>query len=93
MASPTLAGSRLFRSLVLATSVFSLLLWVYIVIRIVFNDVDVTTPFVDAVPFLSFEVLGALTFGLSFVCTVLYFWLWGRLPGTPGASSSADPKP
>lgn len=87
----TLSRSRLFRSLVLSTSIFSLLLWTYIVIRIVFNDVDVTTPFVDAVPFISFEALGALTFGLSFVCTVLYFWLWGRLPGAPTATPSDRP--
>lgn len=78
MAFSLLRGSRFFRSLVLTVGVFSFLLWLYIVMRIVFNDVDVNTPFVDSVPSISFSILGAFSFGLCALATFVYLWLWGR---------------
>jgi hypothetical protein len=71
-------NSRLVRSVVLTTGVFSFLLWLYIVARIVVNGVDVNKPFVTRVPGISFAALGAISFGVSFVAMLLYVWLWGR---------------
>lgn len=62
----------------MTTGVFSFLLWLYIVMRIVFDDVNVLSPFISRVPSLSFWVLGAISFVVSFLCTVVYLWLWGR---------------
>src|SRR5213594_4329594 len=73
-----LRSSRFFRSLVLTTWVFSVLLWLYIVARIIVNQVDVHMPFVDSVPSLSFSAMGAFAFGLSFLSMFIYLWLWGR---------------
>ena len=78
MVVPFLRRSPFFRSLVLTTGVFSFLLWLYIVMRIVFNHVNVMTPFVNRVPSISFWVLGAISFAVSFLSMFLYLWLWGR---------------
>ena len=50
-----------------------------VVLRIVFNHVSVVSPFISGVPSLSFWVLGAASFVLSFLCMLLHVWLWGRL--------------
>jgi hypothetical protein len=42
-----------------ALVLFSFLLWLYIVLRVVFNDVNVMSPFIYCIPSLSFEALGA----------------------------------
>jgi hypothetical protein len=78
MAAPLLRSSQFLRSLVLSTWVFSMLLWLYIVARIIVNGVDVHTPFVDSVPSVSFSALGAFAFGLSFLTMFFYLWIWGR---------------
>jgi hypothetical protein len=72
-------GHQFFRSFVLTTGIFSLLLWLYIVVRIVVSGVDVHWPFVDSVPAISISAMGAFAFGLSFLCTFVYLALWGNL--------------
>ena len=70
------ALSRFTRALMWATSVYSLLLWAYIVLRIVFSRIDVHDPFIDGIP-ISFWVLGLIAFVVSFSSTVIYLSLWG----------------
>ncbi|TLZ56996.1 MAG: hypothetical protein E6K17_03445 [Methanobacteriota archaeon] len=78
MVVPLLRSSRFFRSLVLTTWFFSVLLWLYVIARIIVNQVDVHMPFVDSVPSVSFSAMGAIAFGLSFTSMFIYLWLWGR---------------
>lgn len=77
MLIPFVRQSRFFRALVLTTSLFSFLLWLYIVLRIVFNHVDMGADFIYGIR-ISFWVLGAIAFVVSFFSTFLYLWLWGR---------------
>lgn len=72
--------SRFFRALVFSTWLYSLILWLYIVARIVVNGVDVHWPFVDSIQSISISEMGIAMFLLSFICMVIYFWLWGKLP-------------
>ncbi len=72
---------RLLGVSVLATGFLSLLLWIYIAVRIVTCDVEVCyidwySPFFGWFPFISFLEAGLLAFVLSFVCTVLYLTFW-----------------
>jgi len=83
MVVPFARQSRFFRALVLTTAVFSFLLWVYIVLRIFISRVDVHWPFFDSVPGLSISAVGTFAFGLSFLCTFVYLWLWGRFAWGP----------
>jgi hypothetical protein len=76
MVAPLLRNSAFLRAFVLTTGVFSFLLWLYIVLRIVFNRVSVMAPFIDRVPSISYWVLGAFSFVVSSVCMFLYLWLW-----------------
>ena len=85
-----LRGSRFLRALTLTTAVFSFLLWLYIVLRIVFNHVNVRSPFISSIPSLSFWVLGGLAFALSFGATLVYLWLWGRFRAPPMVWSSYE---
>jgi len=78
MVGPHLRSSRFFRSLVLTTCVFSVLMWLYIAARIMVNQVDAHMPFVDSVPSLSFSAVGAFAFGMSSLSMFIYLWLWGR---------------
>lgn len=78
MAVSLVRSSRFLRSLVLTVWVFSLLLWLYIVVRIVVNGVDVHTAFVDSIPGVSFSAVGVFSFGLSFLGMFTYLWIWGR---------------
>jgi hypothetical protein len=68
---------QFFRSLILTTAVFSMLLWLYIVVRIVISGVDVHYPFVDSIPAISISAMGVFAFGLSFLCTFIYLAIWG----------------
>ncbi len=78
MAVSLVRSSRFLRSLVLTVWVFSLLLWLYIVVRIIVNGVDVHSPFVDSIPGMSFSATAAFSFVLSFLSMFTYLWLWGR---------------
>lgn len=89
---PFLRGSRFLRALVLTTGVFSFLLWLYIVMRIVFTPVDMGAPFIRGVVLIPIWVLGALAFAVSFLSTFLYLWLWGRFPGGSMGSGSHEPR-
>lgn len=73
-----LRASRFLRALVLTVLVGSFLVWTYIVLRVVFNGVDVHYPFVDSVPSVSISAMGAFSFGLGCISLFLYLWLWGR---------------
>ena len=78
-----LRRSRFLRALVLTVGIFAFLAWFYIILRIVFNHVDVGTPFIDHFPSISIWVLGTFSFVLSALCTFVYIWLWGRIPYAP----------
>ena len=71
---------RIPRALLLTTWLYSLLLWLYIVVRITVDRVDLLDPFIDAVPSLSFLRLGLISFVLSFICLFIYLAIWG-VPG------------
>ena len=89
-----LQRSRFLRALVLTVGIFSFLLWLYIILRVVFNHVNVMSPFIYRVPSLSFWVLGVYAFSLSFVCTLVYLWLWGRfgrMSEFPGSYEYREP--
>jgi hypothetical protein len=55
-----------------------MLLWLYIVVRIVINEVNVHTPFIDSIRFISIWEMGAFAFGLGFLSMFLYLALWGK---------------
>ncbi len=90
MVLQSLRKSRFLRALTLTAWVGSLLVWLYIVARVVVNVVDVHWPFVDSVPAISISAMGAFAFGLFCVSMFLYLWLWGRFGRGPSASRSAD---
>lgn len=89
MVASGLRTSRIFRSFVLTVAVFSLLLWIYIVLRIVVNDVDPPSPFLPNLPFSVIDV-GAASFALSALATFVYLWLWGRFDR--GATAAPYPE-
>ena len=60
------------RALFLVLWVHSLLVWLYIVVRIVVNHVHLLSPFLDAIPFISFITLGIITFVLSMIFMFLF---------------------
>jgi len=60
------------KAVFLTLSIYSFLVWLYIVARIIFSRVQLDSPFVDGVPFFSFWVLGAIVFVLSTVFTYLF---------------------
>jgi hypothetical protein len=68
---------RFLRALVFTTWVYSTLLWLYIVVRVVVSGVDVHWPFFDSIPGISISLVGALAFCLSFVAIFVYLWIWG----------------
>ena len=67
-----------FRSLVLTTWIYSTLLWLYILVRIIVSGVDVHYPFVDSIQFISISATGVFAFGLSFLSMFLYLAIWGK---------------
>jgi hypothetical protein len=70
-------ANRFFRSFVLTTAVFSMLLWLYVVTRAVVNGANLNTPFIDAFPAISIWETGAFAFTLAFITTFIYIALWG----------------
>jgi hypothetical protein len=68
---------RFLKAAVGTTWLFSLLMWFYIVLRMVFNGVDVHYPFIDRFPAFSIELVGAVAFGLAFLSMLTYLSLWG----------------
>ncbi len=90
MVLPYLRKSRFLRALVLTAWVGSLLVWLYVVARVVVNVVDVHWPFVDSVPSISVSAMGAFSFGLFCVSMFAYLWLWGRFDRGGSVARSAD---
>ena len=70
--------------------VASFLVWLYIVLRVVFNGVDVHWPFVDSIPSISISAVGAFSFGVFVVSMFVYLWLWGRFNGGRGVERSSE---
>jgi hypothetical protein len=70
-------ASRFLRALVFTTWVYSTLLWLYIVVRVVVSGVDVHWPFYDSIQGISISVVGTIAFGLSAVAMFVYLWIWG----------------
>ncbi len=68
------------RALTLSVWLYSLFLWFYIVLRIVFSRVSLFSPFIDSVPFLTFFRLGMISFAVSFVSFFVYMAVWGLHP-------------
>ncbi len=90
MAIPLLRRSQFLRALVLTAWVASFLVWLYIVLRVVLNGVDVHWPFVDSVPSISISAVGAFTFFVFVVSMFLYLWLWHRFNGGPAVAQRPD---
>jgi hypothetical protein len=72
---------RFVRATLLTTSVFSFLLWVYLVLRIVVNHASFDSTFIDAfLPWFTFYRLGVISFVVSAGSLLLYltiFWKGG----------------
>ncbi len=60
------------KALFLTLWVHSLLVWLYVVSRIIVNHVPLNSPFIDAIPFLTFTVLGIIAFVLSMIFMFMY---------------------
>lgn len=63
---------RILRSTLLAVSVYAPLFWIYIVLRIVFDNVGVFDLFIDGVPYFSFWITGIWAFLIGFISLVAY---------------------
>jgi surface polysaccharide O-acyltransferase-like enzyme len=70
--------SRVLRALVLSLWLYSFLAWLYVVLRIVVSRVDLSTPFIDKIPFISIWVFGMMMFIVSFVAMFVYLAVWWR---------------
>lgn len=71
--------TRVLRSLVLTTGIYSLIMCLYIVARVTIDQVDASTPFIYTVPYITIKDLALGSFLASVICIVLYLSLWGRL--------------
>ena len=65
------------RAITVSTWLYSLLFWLYVVVRITINRVNPTSRFIPSVPFFTFINIGILTFVLSFICLIVYLSIWG----------------
>ena len=66
---------KVVKAFLLTTWLYSLLLWFYIVLRIIVSRVNMTHLFIDSVPYLTFANLGMISFILSFVSLFAYLVL------------------
>jgi hypothetical protein len=57
---------------------YSLLLWFYVTLRVVFDRVSLTNRFIDYIPFFTFLNTGILSFVISFVSLLVYLMVWGK---------------
>lgn len=71
---------KIYKALVLTTWFYSLLLWLYIVLRITINRVNIFDRFIYSIPYLTFFSLGVISFIVSFVSLFVYVAIWG-IPG------------
>ena len=72
---------RFCRASLLTTSIFSFLLWLYLVLRIVVDHCGFDAPFMDAfLPWFTFLRLGVVSFVVSALSLLIYltfFWKGG----------------
>ena len=66
---------KVVKALLFTTWLYSLLLWFYIVLRITISRVSLNSLFIDSVPYLSFYILGMISFSLSFISLFAYLAL------------------
>ncbi len=71
---------RFLKAFLLTTWLYSLLVWLYIVDRIIFSRVSLSDRFISWIPYFTFFRLGVISFVLSFVCLFIYLVKWG-VPG------------
>jgi hypothetical protein len=69
--------SRLLRALLLTGWLYGLLLWLYIIMRILGEDILLFMSFIDFIPWLLYWQLGALSFLFSAACMLTYLYYWG----------------
>ncbi len=75
---------RLLGLTILAASALSLLLWIYVAMRIVTCDlavacyIDWYSPFFTWFPYISFLETGLIAFVASFTCMVIFLTFWWR---------------
>ncbi len=74
--------SNFLRALLLVSWLYSLLIWLYVAVRIITNDHIVFDPFIYDVPGISFGMMGAGSFIFSALCLLIYLTVWG-LPQRP----------
>lgn len=67
---------RFLRALFLVCWFYSLLLWLYVAMRIITNDHVVFDSFIYSVPGLSFGMVGAVSFVFSAICLLVFLTLW-----------------
>ena len=72
--------SRFLRALVISTWIYSLLGWLYVVARVLVNNIDPRDPFILEYPDIAFFEVGIVCFLVSFVCFVIYLAIWGSRP-------------
>ena len=60
------------KAVFLTFSLYTFLLWLYIVARIIFSRVPMNDLFIDGVPFFTFAILGAIAFIFSMMFTYLF---------------------
>ena len=51
------------------TGIYSLLVWLYIVVRIVVSEVNMNNPFIDGIPG-NFWQWGIIAFTISYICMI-----------------------
>ena len=73
-----MAQMRFWKVLTLSVCLYSLLFWLYLVLRIIINHINPFDRFIGFVPFFTFFNLGIFTFLLSFVSCVIYLTYWGH---------------
>jgi hypothetical protein len=66
---------KVIKAILLTTWLYSLLLWFYIVLRIIVGRVDPNNLFINSVPYLTFAILGMISFSLSFISLFVYLVL------------------
>lgn len=68
--------SRFLRALLLATCIYSFLMWIYTIARIIVSNIDPWELFISYIP-IPFYIVGIISFVVSFICMVLYLYYWG----------------
>lgn len=62
--------TRVFPGVMFTTGLYSLLIWAYVVARVVLNDINLANPFIDGIN-VSFWELGVTAFAVGIACFAL----------------------